>query len=265
MTTNERIQTHWEDAHCFFPRRQIVGLFLQGSQNYGLDTPESDVDSKLIVLPSFKDIAMNKPPISTTNVRENNEHIDFKDIRLYMKEFRKQNINFMEILFTPWYRLHMDYGYEWMRLVDNRERIVRINPVKAVKATYGMALEKYNALEHKYPSRMKVINKYKYDPKQLSHLLRLYDFLKKYIAGKPYGECINVDSPQYLIDVKQGLYDLEEARSVADETVIKIQEVVDHYLPIIEELGVDEEMEELLDDVQYQIMRQAIKAELEYA
>ena len=31
---------------------------------------------------------------------ENNEHIDVKDIRLMFDNFKKQNINFLEILFT---------------------------------------------------------------------------------------------------------------------------------------------------------------------
>ena len=58
-TVMQRVQEHLDEALAHFKEEQIVGIFLQGSQNYKLDTPHSDVDTKLIVVPSFKDIAMN--------------------------------------------------------------------------------------------------------------------------------------------------------------------------------------------------------------
>lgn len=93
-----RLEEHYEEAKTLIDESRIVGIFVQGSQNYGLDYEGSDIDTKLIVVPTFEDIAFNKKPISTTHVRENNEHIDLKDIRLYIETFRKQNLNFLEIL-----------------------------------------------------------------------------------------------------------------------------------------------------------------------
>ena len=78
-----RVNEHYQEALEHFPREQIVGCFLQGSQNYGLDYEGSDVDTKLIVVPSFKDICLNRKPVSTTHVRANDEHTDWKDVRLY--------------------------------------------------------------------------------------------------------------------------------------------------------------------------------------
>ena len=101
--TGERLFEHYDEALEHFNKEQIVGIFLQGSQNYGLDLPTSDVDTKLIVVPNFKDIALNNKPVSITHIRANEEHIGFKDVRLYMETFRKQNLNFLEILFTPYY------------------------------------------------------------------------------------------------------------------------------------------------------------------
>ena len=118
MEIKERLMEHYEEALQYFPEDQIVGIFLQGSQNYGLDTMNSDVDTKLIVVPSFKDICLNRKPVSTTHVRANNEHIDFKDVRLYMETFRKQNLNFLEILFTDYCWINPMYVEQWMRLVE---------------------------------------------------------------------------------------------------------------------------------------------------
>ena len=72
-----QVKEHYNEALKYFDASNIVGIFLQGSQNYHLDIPTSDVDTKLITTPSFKNIALNRKPVSTTHVRANEEHIDF--------------------------------------------------------------------------------------------------------------------------------------------------------------------------------------------
>ena len=104
-----------------------VGIFLQGSQNYKLDYEGSDVDSKLIVLPSFEDFVLNRKPQSYTHIMENDEHVDVKDIRLMFDCFRKQNINFVEILFTKYRILNPKYEslfYPVVRRWRNKKRFV---------------------------------------------------------------------------------------------------------------------------------------------
>ena len=90
----KRLQDHYNESLQYFPEEQIVGVFLQGSQNYGLDYEGSDVDTKLIVVPSFKDVCLNKKPVSTTHVRANDEHTDWKDVRLYMETFKSYSLIF---------------------------------------------------------------------------------------------------------------------------------------------------------------------------
>ena len=34
---NEKVHDHYMEAREYFPNDSIVGIFLQGSQNYGLD------------------------------------------------------------------------------------------------------------------------------------------------------------------------------------------------------------------------------------
>ena len=174
MTREEKIMSrlreHYDESLQYFKEEQIVGCFLQGSQNYELDYEGSDVDTKLIVVPSFKDICLNKKPVSTTHVRANDEHTDLKDVRLYMETFRKQNLNFLEILFTDFYIINPMYAEQWSRLVQCREQIARMNKHRAVKSMKGIAMEKYHAMEHRYPAKVDIIDKYGYDGKQVSHL-----------------------------------------------------------------------------------------------
>ena len=85
---------------------EVMCVMLQGSQNYGLDeyTDEyqSDVDTKAIVLPHFRDFVYGNSPVSTTIVLDNNEHIDVKDIRVMFESFRKMNVRYIELLYTNW-------------------------------------------------------------------------------------------------------------------------------------------------------------------
>ena len=258
----EGVKQHWQESLEYFTQDQLVGVFLQGSQNYGLEVEGSDIDTKLIVMPSFKDIALNKKPVSTTHVRANNEHTDWKDVRLYMETFRKQNLNFLEILFTSYAILNADYAKQWYRLVKEHEAIAHMNPWRAVKSMKGVALEKYHAMEHEYPSKVDVLAQYGYDPKQLHHLLRVQDYLKCYIDGIPYSVCLRPTNPEYLKEVKQGLYTLEEAREVADKSIAITVEMADKFCDMHEDKEVPE-MRELLEDVQYEIMKIAVQKELE--
>ena len=263
MTVMDRVKEHYNEALTYFPEDRIVGIFLQGSQNYGLATPQSDVDTKLIVTPTFKDIAMNRKPVSTTHIRANEEHIDFKDIRLYIQTFRKQNLNFLEILYTDFAIVNPIYEKQWNRLVESREAITHFNPYRSVQSMKGIALEKYHAMEHEYPSKIKVLKKYGYDPKQLLHLVRVEDYLGRYINGESYESCLDPGPmKQELIEIKMGKYSLADARSIADKAKAHVEEMAEYAYSTYPNEE-DPEVNELLNDVQYEIMRIAVKGELE--
>lgn len=263
----KRVREHYEEALQYFPEYQIVGCFLQGSQNYGLDYEGSDVDTKLIIVPKFADICLNKKAVSTTHVRENNEHTDWKDIRLYMDTFRKQNLNFLEILFTPYCIINPMYREEWMRLVERREEIARMNPFRAVKSMKGIALEKFHAMEHRYPSKLDIIDAYGYDGKQTSHQLRVYDYLRRYINGEPYADCLRPS--EYLVprimDYKAlSKIPLEEARRESQLYIDWTVAMADTFCADHEEKE-DPAMRDLLESVSYNIMEIAVKHELGFS
>ena len=259
----KRMDEHYEDALKIFEPNQIVGLFLQGSQNYGLDLPSSDIDTKLIVVPSFRDIALAAKPVSTTHIRENNEHIDFKDIRLYMETFRKQNLNFLEILFTDYFIIPRNYYDSWKVLIEYREEIARMNPYRAVKSMVGIAKEKYHAMEHPYPSKLDLIEKYGYDGKQTHHQLRVEDYLRRYIAGEEYAACLK-PSPSiidHIMAYKKQEIPLEIARIEAKESMARIEAMEKEFCSKYEDKE-DPEMRALLQDISYEIMETAVKGEL---
>ena len=266
MTREERIMNgvkdHWADAQKNGQKPQFtLGIFLQGSQNYCLDYEDSDIDTKLIVLPTFKNIIHNDSPISTTFVRENDEHTDYKDVRLYVKNFMKQNINFLEILFTNFCIVNKRFEEDWLGLRLNRENIAHYNRFRALKAMKGMTLEKYAALEHPYPAKVEVLDKYGFDPKQLHHILRLNDFISRYTQEESFADCLIPTNPEFLIEVKKGnVYDLDRAREIAKEVVADTVQIADKFCELLPDRG-DLEVDELFDEFLCNIMKKSLSLE----
>ena len=255
------VQQHYNDALEYFPEDRIVGIFYQGSGNYGLDTPTSDVDTKLIITPTFRDIALNKQPVSTTHVRANDEHIDFKDVRLYIQTFRKCNINFLEILYTPYAIVNPLYKVEWDRLATSREEIARYDIARAIKAMQGTMYNKYKQLENESPAHMDAIEKFGYSPKEFCHLCRVEEFITRYIDGEPYADCLISKQPERLKNIKNGSYSLYDVRWMARTFLERMDEVCEKFLEQYDG-AVNEDVNVLLNDVQYNIMKISIKKEI---
>jgi hypothetical protein len=255
----DRLHEHYQEVENM--GYKIVGVFLQGSQNYGLAYEDSDIDSKAIILPRFDDFVLNNKPVSTTHILENDEHVDLKDIRLMFDCFKKQNINFVEILFTEYRIINPKYMTFIQRLFDNNESIGRYNIYAAINCMSGMSMEKYKALEHPYPATMDKIEKFGFDPKQLHHILRLREFIVRYLSGEKYADCLISKDREYLIDVKKGIHTLEEARILAKETCDLTYEIKTKYMennpPIV-----NKECEKLLNEVLVDIIKHNFKSEL---
>lgn len=266
-TREEKIMNRLKEHYEYLEKRgfEIVFLALQGSQNYMLDVYDdeymSDVDSKAVVLPSFEDFVHNRQPVSETIVLENNEHIDVKDIRVMFDTFKKQNINFIEILFSEYGIVNEKYMVNVQPLFDNRGRIARLNYNQALRCMAGMSKEKLKALQHPYPTIIAKIEKFGYDPKQLHHILRMNDFMKKYIVGKNYGECLIPDNREYLIEIKKGILPVDKAVELAnkvDEETYQLKEANLKDLPD----EVDKEAIKILDEVKYNILKQRFREEI---
>ena len=96
-------------------------------------------------------------------------------------------------------------------------------------------MEKYHALQHEYPSKVDVLAQWGYDPKQLHHLLRVEDYLERYIAGEKYENCLIPLNADYLLAVKRGLYHVDDAVRIAEESMIHILQLSEDFcnkLPI---------------------------------
>lgn len=240
----------------------VLGVFAQGSDNYKLSYSGSDIDTKAILIPSFEDFVLNHKPVSTTLILPSNEHIDIKDIRLMHDCFRKQNINFIEILFTRYRYINPEYEAIYQPMFDNNERVAHYNNYAAVNCIAGMVFEKRKALCHPYEGLRAKIEKYGYDNKQLHHIVRCEEFLRRYISGVPYAECLIPTDPQHLIDIKASyIYSLEEACEIADRLEDATKTTKQAYMDV-HEVVVDREVETVMNSVLIDVLKHAFKKEI---
>ena len=257
----DNVLEHYNEALEHFPEDRIVCLSLAGSQNYGLDMEGSDIDTKLVVVPTFNDIVMNRRPVSTTHIRKNGEHISFHDIREYIPTFRKGNVNFVETLFSDYSIVNPIYAHEWNRLVENREQIARYNIPRSIHAMRGTIHNKYKQITSTSDIREQAIEKFGYSPKELYQLLRAEEFITRYINGESYASCLVSKQQEYLKNVKCGDYAVSDAVLMAKMSFDKTTEICDKYLETCPK-EVDKDVDALLDDVQYNIMKIAINKEI---
>ena len=159
-----RLQKHLEFSEQYFNKDRILGIFLYGSQNYNLATDKSDVDSILVILPSFEDLLFNKTWYSKELYFED-EHIVVKDIRCYREELLKQNLNYLETLLGNYYILNNKYE-ELFKLYffNNTELIANYDNVRMKKAVAGQlynTLKQAKATEDNNKENKKLANCYR--------------------------------------------------------------------------------------------------------
>lgn len=117
----------------------ILGVFLYGSQNYNIHTENSDIDTKAIYIPTLDEIAAGVAPISKElPYGDSGEHIEVKDIRLMCQMWKKQNMNFLEILYTKFFVLNPKYADIFNQtFILYRSNISAYNIHQMIQSTIG--------------------------------------------------------------------------------------------------------------------------------
>lgn len=237
----KRLQEHLDYALKVYPHNDWFVIALQGSQNYNLADEQSDIDSKLILFPNLDDLIIEKKQRSHTLVLPNEEHIDVKDIRAYFDTFFKQNINFVEILFTKYYIVNENYQNEWNLLRKNAERLARVNEYSAIKCMVGMCHQKLKDFTNGTITTKHNVLKYGYDSKQLLHILRIKKFLEDYINDVPYKDAIVCKNREYLLDIKRYKANLsyDEAYQLASSALDDMDTLLSQYENTHQEYDID--------------------------
>lgn len=248
-----QLDAHIRDVQKQFNNNQIVYLALVGSQNYGLDTPESDIDTKCCVLPSWKDITQAHQPYGHTYIRDNGEHIDITDFRSMMNILKKQNINFLEQLFTFDYLINETYSHEIEELRRHREAIAHYNPRKCVQTMAGIARSKESRIFRPLDEeKNETFKRFGYHPKELAQLYRIYCFLASYTRGITFEISLkNVNRIEYFI-LKTEKLPIEEVKNTIEFYIQSVKEIEENFLATHENTNdpaVDGIMEEITESI----------------
>ena len=259
-----RLHDHYDEALKHFKKEQILGVFYYGSANYGTNNEDSDVDTKVIIIPTWEQLAFHYPPVSTTFQMPNSEEfLDCKDIREYFKQFRKQSINFLEILFTEYKIINLDYILLWKEIVDAREEIARYSERAAFNTIIGMAMRQmneYKKLQFPTDEEGQLTRMPYHESKCLYNILRLEEFLDRYAAGVSYAECLKTQKADYLKAVKnEEYYDFETGEKIGDNAIRKMLELEEDYI-FFTNLK-EKKIENLLNSVAERIIRQSVEME----
>lgn len=249
---------------------EVLFTALQGSQNYKLDEYSdeytSDVDTKSIVLPSLDDFIYNKEPVSTVRIMPNSEeHAEVKDIRVMFEMFKKENISYIELLYSDYVIINPKYADAVDKLFKMRDEIALANVPQFLKCLAGMAHEKDKALCHPYPGIIDKINKYGYDGKQLSHCARLLLYITDFSNGKSIAECYK-PAEIYKLTLMNYKKQLDEngAELSVEEACSRSRAYLEEIENIKNELIEDNDYEinkcawYFLDELQARIMKQHI-------
>ena len=127
----ERLRAHYEVACRHFGEEAVLGVFLYGSQNYNTDTEASDVDTKCILVPDLRTLACH--PYSVKHLNVDGEVCECMSIQHMVENWKKQNINFVEIMFTPHCIISNRYNKIWRDFIDaHKEEVARYDIKRAI-------------------------------------------------------------------------------------------------------------------------------------
>lgn len=240
---------------------RLIYVAAYGSQNYGLSHKGSDYDFKAIIVPSLDDIVFGRKILSTTIELEDGLCC-IKDVRAMCSCWRKQNVNFIELLFTQHYYVNLIYAEEIRALRNNAEYIAHLDEAKALSCMVGMAREKYAALFKSYPSQKEVVEEYGYAAKQLHHIHRLNILMRSYVNGAAYTDCLVPTEEERASLTEMKLYkpilDVERVKADAEFIIHLMEKMREDYVAA----AVNEEAGFILDRAQRNIIRKALIFEL---
>lgn len=186
----EQFERHYELAQDVFPEENYIwfGTFLYGSQNYGLDTEESDIDTVSLYIPTIKTLSRENNHTKFLSMEKNysafypdinvKDHVVFKDIRLWIEELTKGSPHAIELVYTDYVQLNEKYIEAWNYIIA--QDMFRINPENTTKALVGMT---HSALKSVWLPRKdnEKDNEMRYNVKAFSESIRLIHTLFNYI------------------------------------------------------------------------------------
>ena len=268
MTSKEMVNLRQHEIELVKRGYNVAGIFLVGSQNYKLHTNESDVDSKAIIIPSLEDLIRNST-ISETVHMENGEQCDVKDIRIMFNNLLKQNINYLELLYTNYKIINSKFHDSMISLISIADKISSYDHSRLLNCILGTICTKKKNIE----KSLNYVN-LNDDPlvieskifKEISHIYRLDEFINRFINGESFKDCLVSRKIDKLISIKNGIHDeksnydfiIKNGTYQVDALIERNKLLIDEYID--GKYLVDKDNQYIVDEMFYIIKYNAIKS-----
>lgn len=173
------------------------GIFLFGSQNYGLSDKNSDVDSRIIYFGP-----------ATERVREytfeNGEHIEAITLIDFYKGLTLSDFQSLETLYSQFYIINPKWLKFWNSLVQIRQKISRMSEQKWLQRCKELLCLNYERYQKGEQQDRELFERCGCAVKQVAQLVRLNECLDKYCGGCPYDQVLVSSKKTQILDIKRG-------------------------------------------------------------
>lgn len=244
----DRVYLHYEYAVAHYGRDNVLGVFLYGSQNYECDNEGADVDTKCILLPDLYHLAIH--PYETKHIHilreegQDPEVCECMTIQHMVHNWKKQNPNFLEIMFTRFYVINPEYKDLWRNYLDtHREHIARYDVRQGIMSVAHQALN--------------TIKQGPFDGKKIGNARRLLYLLHAYDVGLPYKDCLIPADNVFIKALKAGRVAVKEGE--ADMLSAAFDEMIAKYENV--EVGKNKALEISLENFVMDMIRRRIMNE----
>ena len=253
MTITEILKKEYEYLSRSY---EVYGVFLDGSQNYGLATEESDLDSKALVIPSYTDLVLGTPVSKTIDFGCG--ECDVKDIREMIKNYKKQNVNFLETLYTVYFYVNPKYEAFHNQLLNKRGEITHIDEKRALNAMNGMLMQAKKRMLNETEKTKADIEKYGYHRKSFLNIIKMANMIDKYAKGQFYNDVLDCSNlKKYRNAEVSKMTALMSAEKYDDFAAKTIKRYIEEKNPAI-----DEETSKWLDNWTLQVIHSNIPSKL---
>lgn len=251
MTTLEKVKIHYD----FVAQKGkelnfiVVATVLIGSQNYGVDTPASDVDTYSIIVPTFPRLC--KETYTTNQSWDvDNGIAKCRDYRDVVNDLSKQCHTVLEILASNYVIVNPLVASAWNFLKENRNKVYNYNHAAFIKTAVGygrqMASRVFRLGFSYYDEDLG------YNPKVFFHTLRNNSILAKFFLNKEVNdnlfECNSaLKKAKIRLITKENIDDIKTVKKILSDLEDSNQQYLSYIPYLLNNESNKEEVNQIFD------------------
>lgn len=203
---------------------RTICRIVAGSRMYGLETSESDIDTRGVFLSTGHEeiLGLSRDKV----IKSSEEDTLFIEFKHYLGHLQRTNTSAIELLFAEGFEVLED---EFKTIRENRHRLVDSEHLFASLMGYihgERRLANGERTGDLGSKRKKMLDKYGFSPKNFSHLLRLAHCGTEFFRTSIYPVRLCGSERDLIFSVKTEpqIYTKEELNLISDEKVDKLKE-----------------------------------------